>query len=259
MNLDINTNAYSICRNCKFFNIVINDDRTGGNHCFFCKTGNYIPFTVVNSQKELRKEISEYKDDPLPDECPYYSQSCMAVFSGEDETELLIGEEWKDYSRLVKSSVSDANTDSPIFSYVKEMDPRFQERMKEDGDCWLLDDGGETLAFMQVALEGDEADYSHIMPAPKPPLFAKGRKRLRISNLLYDTEKAPFTGEGLLKKAFLTALEAQVDEIYAVTYSNCPACSLFARSGFLGGYWNVEGDNDDAAQSVFAMRLDKEK
>ena len=75
--------------------------------------------------------------------------------------------------------------------------------------------------------------------------------------MLCDDEKAPFGKIGLIKTAFLKALELKCDEIYAVSYDNCDINNVLARNGFIGGFWNASnGDNDDAAQTVMVFRLD---
>lgn len=257
---ELNKVAYSYCRECDFYKAIINKDGTGGNICFFCRDdGNYIPFSTVNSKTELKREIEDYKENCLPDKCPYYSQACVAVFAGDDEAEELAEQEWNDYSKIVVKKISEINFDSSLFDYVKSVDPNFKNWADEyiNNDCYCIFDGDDIIAFMSLDLEGDEKDYSWIIPEPKYPLFAKGRRRIRISNMLCNSEKALFGKNGLIKMAFLKALELKCDEIYAVSYENCGVNGILARNGFKGGFWNASnGDSDDAAQTVMVFRLD---
>ena len=261
--MNLNTVAYSQCRNCRFFNIVLNDDGTGGNACLFLGgAGNYLPFTVVKSRVELCHEIEDYKKNILPHDCGYYSQSCMQVMCGEDFADALADQEWNDYSMIDRRRISEIDFGHPMFNYLREVDPSFMKRMeaKANDQCWgvFKDDG--IAAFMTLEVEKDDVDYSRILPAPPHPFFAKGRRRMRLSDFICDHERAPFGMAGLLKIAMLMALENRVDEIYAVSYSRTGLDEFLGRNGFSQGYWDTgSGGKDDIARNVSILRMDVEK
>lgn len=254
--------AYCNCRECGMFTTVVNGDGTGGSVCWFLRDGgNYLPFSTVFSKEMLEGEIADYKENPLPDKCPFYSQSCLSVFSGDDEPSGVALEEWADYSRISKVRVSDVDFSVPLFSRLRDIDPSFSEWTETHGSdwCWILaGDGGEAAAFAHISEDADGSDYSWVLPKPREPLFGSGRRRIRISHLVCDDGKARFGRMGILRIAFFTALREGVDEMYAVTYPCLGNDDELRRSGFVGGYWSASnGDDCDAAQAVHVVRLDR--
>lgn len=256
---DLNKVSYANCRNCKFFTAMTCEGCQGNICYFFRNDGNYVPFSVVFSKDMLARDLRDYNDNRLPDDCPYYVQSCLEGFDN-DGIGSLVDEEWADYSKLHEAKMSEIDFKAPLFKFVMENDRGFGKWIEEhiNDTVWTAGEGADATAFMHLSFEGDGVDYSWMTPG-RPETFRDGRTRVRISYMMNDHKKMRWGASGLLKIAFCKALERGANDMYALTYNAFGVDALLCQNGFKGGIWKTDvGNDDDAAQQVLVRSLDEE-
>ena len=246
--------VYSACRDCAYFRAICLD----GNRGFCCSNGKsddyFVPFSYPRMDKGGRLDaIGKYQSNPLPEDCVFHTQCSMLNFMEDDSVaDEIASEEFE----IADTTVGELDRSDPVFREALERDTSLGKWMDgvKDATAIVLKKDGVAHAFAFMTVEKGY-DYSWIQPSPPSRFYLhEGRREARHQATVVG-RRNPNGLAVLLSLAYSKAIDSNVDELYAISYSDTGRMLRLGGFKSAGYMFGGEGKDDDACAEVLVKKL----